>query len=354
MPARSKTTTGAVPSYRDQPSRSPWIAELAPDGPPQPLFGDTSADVVVVGAGIAGVATSFFVLRETSKSVLLLERGRVARGATGRNAGQLTTYFERPLTDMAEEYGVAMAVDAQRDFEDAHDLLDLMAAEAGATARVERFTGHMGMFNLHHLHVHLGSNLIRQRGGIEPKACVVSEDADFLSEIPADFDGLYSVVRQAEVRELLGITDDRYVAVLSNLAGCTNSGLLAQQVLAYLLKQFPDRFRFFDHTNVERIAVGDARSVIDAGDFEVTGDNVILCTNGFVDHRVEDTTGAPVGLADDQRIIGRVAHMTGFVEPAPRPPAAMSYIRNTVIGGPIPYVYVTPVARMTGRRTPSP
>ena len=73
--------------------------------------------MVVVGAGIAGVATAFFVLRETGRSVLLVERDRVARGATGRNAGQLTTYFERPLSDIANEFGVERAVAAQRGIE---------------------------------------------------------------------------------------------------------------------------------------------------------------------------------------------------------------------------------------------
>ncbi len=110
---------------------------------------------MVVGAGIAGVATAFFILRTTSKRVLLVERDRVARGATGRNAGQLTTYFERPLADIADQHGAAKAVDAQRGFDDAHDLLDLMVAEARPSVRVERFTGHMGMFNLHQLQVHL-------------------------------------------------------------------------------------------------------------------------------------------------------------------------------------------------------
>ncbi|MGZ4392236.1 MAG: hypothetical protein ACXVRK_08985 [Gaiellaceae bacterium] len=33
--------------------------------------------------------------------------------------------------------------------------------------------------------------------------------------------------------------------------------------------------------------------------------------------------------------------MTAFVEDAPRPPASMSYIRNTTIGSDTPYVYVT-------------
>jgi glycine/D-amino acid oxidase-like deaminating enzyme len=66
----------------------------------------------------------------------------------------------------------------------------------------------------------------------------------------------------------------------------------------------------------------------------------VLCTNGFVDHVVEDTAGAPVMLAADQQITGRVAYMTAFVD-EPRTAAAMSYIRNVAIGGPVPYVYVT-------------
>ena len=93
-------------AYEDQPSRSPWIAQLAADGPPRPLDEDTRTDVVIVGAGIAGVAAAFFTLRDTAKRVLLVERDRVGRGATGRNAGQLTTYFERPLCDIADEFGV--------------------------------------------------------------------------------------------------------------------------------------------------------------------------------------------------------------------------------------------------------
>src|SRR5947209_9062229 len=119
-------------AYVDQPSRSPWIARMEPDGAPCPLDGDASSDVVVVGAGIAGVATAFFALRDTQHQVMLLERDRVGRGATGRNAGQLTTYFERPLCDIADQFGVAQAAAAQGAFDDAHDLLDVMAADAGA------------------------------------------------------------------------------------------------------------------------------------------------------------------------------------------------------------------------------
>lgn len=54
-----------------------------------------------------------------------------------------------------------------------------------------------------------------------------------------------------------------------------------------------------------------------------------------------DPAGSPIRLAPDQEITGRVAYMTAFVEDEPRPPTAMSYIRNITIGGDTAYAYVT-------------
>jgi glycine/D-amino acid oxidase-like deaminating enzyme len=337
-------TGGGPPGsrYSDQPNRSPWIAQLAPDGPPRPLGGDASADVAIVGAGIAGVATAFFTLRATTDRVILIERDRVARGATGRNAGQLTTYFERPLFQIADEFGAEMAIDGQRAFDDANDLLDVMTAESGASVRVDRFTGHMGMFSLSHLEVHLRNNLVRRQGGLREEPCVVSEDAEFLDQIPSEFASFYTVVPQATIRRLLETDDDRYRAVLSDRKGCINSGLLVQQVLAFLERRYPDRFRYVDHTLVDRIVVGAGRGVVlHALGHAISTSRAVLCTNGFVDHTVEDLDGRPIQLHEDQRVTGRVGYMAAFAEEQPRTEAAMSYIRNTAIGGDTPYVYVT-------------
>jgi glycine/D-amino acid oxidase-like deaminating enzyme len=328
-------------TYPDLPSRSPWIAQLLPEGPPRPLDSDATTDVAIVGAGIAGVATAFFTLRETTKRVLLIERDRVARGATGRNAAQLTTYFERPLADIADEFGLERALEGQRAVDDAHDLLDLMADEAGATVRVERFVGHMGMFTLNHLLVHLGNNLLRQQGGLRTEACVVSAEADFLKGIPASYADLYTVVPQATVRALLETEDDRYRAVLSDRKGCANGAALAQQVVAYLERRHPDRFRFVDRTFVDRLVVGDGRVDVHALGHVVRADHAVLCTNGYVGHATETADGQPLRLAAPQQVGGVVGYMAAFVEEHPRSPAAMSYIRNIVVGGDTPYVYVT-------------
>ena len=314
---------------------------MAPDGPARPLTQDTTADVAIVGAGIAGVATAFFILRSSAKRVVLLERDRVARGATGRNAGQLTAYFERPLFDIAAEFGEEPAIEAQRAFDEAHDLLDLMASELETQVRVERFTGHMGMFSLDHISVHLRNGLLRQRGGLRPETCVVSEEAGFLSQIPGEFAELYSVVPQARIRELLETTDDRYRAVLSDLKGCANAGLFVQQALAALERRYPDRLRYMDGALVDRVVVGPDGVTVHAEGHTVSSSHVVLCTNGFTDHAVQDEHGRPIHLHDRQQVVGTIGYMAAFFEDQPRTPAAMSYIRNATIGGDVPYVYVT-------------
>ncbi len=322
-------------------SRSPWIDQLRSDREPQPLDSDVTTDVAVVGAGIAGLATAFFLLRDTDEQVLLIERDRAGRGATGHNAGQLTTYFERPLFDLVDTYGFDKVIAAQRGIDDSWDLLDIMVAESGAQVRIDRFTGYLGMFALNHVMVHLRDSSLRERGGLRVGSCVVSEKADFRGEIPQEYAHLYSVVSPAVVRELLDTADDHYNAVLSGRTGAINGALLIEQVLEYLQDRFDDRFRFVDHTTVRHIDLNAADAIIDTGDHRVTANHVVMCTNGFIDHVIDNRVGSPIETHMHHRVSGRVGYMAAFLERAGRTPTTLSYIRNAIIGDSTPYVYVT-------------
>lgn len=65
------------------------------------MDGDSTADVAIIGAGVAGVATAYALAREGG-SVIILDRGDLAAGASGRNAGFV-------LGGVAESYVAACA-----------------------------------------------------------------------------------------------------------------------------------------------------------------------------------------------------------------------------------------------------
>ena len=79
-----------------------WLAEPAPARPP--LEGDRGADVTIVGGGIAGVATAYFLARRGAQ-VVLLERARLGIGATGRNAGFLLAGVAENFIAASRRYG---------------------------------------------------------------------------------------------------------------------------------------------------------------------------------------------------------------------------------------------------------
>jgi len=89
----------------------------------------TYADVVVVGGGILGTATAYWLAR-SGVEVVLLEKVAFAYGATGRNGGFVSSGVAEPYTKAIEHWGhdVARAV-AQITYENRDRLRQVLADE---------------------------------------------------------------------------------------------------------------------------------------------------------------------------------------------------------------------------------
>ena len=79
-----------------------WLDGVSRSYPP--LDGDVTTDVAVVGAGIAGVATAYF-LASTGAKVVVLEARGVAEAASGRNAGFLLAGVAENFVAASHRYG---------------------------------------------------------------------------------------------------------------------------------------------------------------------------------------------------------------------------------------------------------
>ncbi|GAC1695746.1 MAG: FAD-dependent oxidoreductase [Candidatus Limnocylindrales bacterium] len=73
-----------------------------------PLQGDVTADIAIVGGGIAGIASAYALVR-TGASVIVLDRGRIAAGASGRNAGFVLGGVTESFVAACRRYGAERA-----------------------------------------------------------------------------------------------------------------------------------------------------------------------------------------------------------------------------------------------------
>lgn len=84
-----------------------WL-DRDPTPPRAPLTESATADVIVVGGGIAG-AFATLALAEGGANVVCLEGDRVGRGATGRNAGFLLAEAAETIAELVRTHGVDVA-----------------------------------------------------------------------------------------------------------------------------------------------------------------------------------------------------------------------------------------------------
>jgi glycine/D-amino acid oxidase-like deaminating enzyme/nitrite reductase/ring-hydroxylating ferredoxin subunit len=90
-----------------QATRSLWMQQEEPLKRPQ-LEGQQRCDTVIVGAGIAGLSTAY-ELSAAGKAVIVLDRGAIASGMTGRTTAHLTSGCDDGMVQLAKLRGEAMA-----------------------------------------------------------------------------------------------------------------------------------------------------------------------------------------------------------------------------------------------------
>jgi len=101
-------------------TRSLWL-ETAGDLTPRPaLPGDADADVAIVGGGLTGLWTAYYLAEaDPSLRIVIVEKDIAGFGASGRNGGWCTPFYGPAIQTIAEEHGRDAATAMQRTMIDA-------------------------------------------------------------------------------------------------------------------------------------------------------------------------------------------------------------------------------------------
>jgi len=181
--------------------RSPWLNNLKRTRPANPLQKDCNCDVAVVGAGISGVATSYFLLRDTDLDVVLLEKDRIAQGATGHNGGQAVAGFEQPLGKLCQIFGEELVSEGLRSIEGAWDLLYTMITDTGIDIDIQEVSASLAFSSLDDvLHI-LQERRLSERLGIPRGDIILAEEV--AGEIPGEYQDLFLINRKDSLAEIL-------------------------------------------------------------------------------------------------------------------------------------------------------
>jgi gamma-glutamylputrescine oxidase len=235
--------------------RSYYAASANPAPLREPLEGETTADVCVVGGGIAGCSTALH-LAERGYKVVLLEGRRIAWGASGRSGGQAIFGFASGQDKLIAQVGH----DAARQmFDISVEALDLLR---------ERVARHAIDCDLHWGQMHAA---IKPRHESELKA--------WQEELAADYG--YTSLRwlgRDELRSLLAT--ERYTGGLLD----TRSGHLhpLNYTLGLASAAATAGVRIFEGSSVTRFDPGDP-VVVHTAAGRVRAKHVALCCNAYVD-----------------------------------------------------------------------
>ncbi|OGY84777.1 MAG: hypothetical protein A3F54_03265 [Candidatus Kerfeldbacteria bacterium RIFCSPHIGHO2_12_FULL_48_17] len=332
---------------------SPWLHQLKRTRQVAKISGDVKTDVIIIGGGIAGVVTAYYTLKLTDKRVVLLEANKVAHGATGHNAGQLASYFERPFSDIVREFGEKMAADGQQAVDSAWILLEEIFEDAKLQTPFWQFTGYAGCSTVSDVVTHLRDIFYQRRSGIAKESLLIAEEHVKECHIPKELKDSYTTLPQKDILALLETKNKKYVAALVKRKGCMNSALFTEELVAYLLRVYTKRFTLIEHAPVRRIALHKDEAVMEVDTktrrtHTVTGKRVILCTNGFEKIMIADIAGGTdIDGSFHHLVQGSVGCMAGYLEEHDASPVAISYLPENAGAGnggtqqAEPYFYLT-------------
>ena len=235
--------------------RSYYAASANPAPLREPLEGDVTADVCVVGGGIAGCSTALH-LAERGFRVVLLEGRRIAWGASGRSGGQAIFGFAAGQDRLVAQVGRDAA---RRMFDVSVEALDLLK---------DRVARHAIDCDLHWGQLHVA---------IKPRQ--VTELQAWRDELVADYG--YDTLRwlgRTELGSLLAT--ERYLGGLYD----TRSGHLhpLNYTLGLAAAAEAAGARIFEGSPVTRLEHGDP-VVVHTAAGRVRAPQVALCCNAYVD-----------------------------------------------------------------------
>lgn len=280
---------------------SPWITKEYT----YPITKNLRADITIIGGGISGLATAYFLLQETSATVSIIEMNTIGSGATGHNAGNVTADMEVSIIDAIKVYGEELTIRSYLEIFSAWDLFDEIIAT------IQQPVERIYMSEFYRSRESIIKNVLQTKiwhdhsiSGID--RLIVSKNYPYLSELEPYAD-IFTLVDQKHMHEISG--NNNYYLAVQNPAALVNSYEMTNEICVFLVNQYSSRFQVFQNTTVDLIRKDNQKILLDSSNGTFTSQKVILCTNGYKNLKF----GAGMEQVDLTEILPTVSFVVGEI-----------------------------------------
>ncbi len=235
-------------------TQSVWMATATrPDF--APLAQNASADVVIVGAGIAGLSTAYILGRE-GKSVIVVDSGPIISGETERTTAHLASAMDDRFVELEKMHGIEGSRLAAESHAAAIDRIERIVREEAIDCGFMRVDGYL--FEAHRGSIQLleAELAAARRAGLASASLVDHAPLPIFNTGPA-----LRFPNQAQFHPL------KYLSALANVI-VQRGG------------------RIFSHTHVVNMEGGDNACVRTALGNVITARAVVVATNSPINDRV--------------------------------------------------------------------
>jgi glycine/D-amino acid oxidase-like deaminating enzyme len=299
------------------------------------LSADDAAETVVIGGGIAGMSTAFYLLKETELGVILVERDRVGMGTSARNGGQGVAAIERSFADMLRTMDGATISSMLNEIESGYQRLREICLEVGYSDGPIETVVWSGLSSMREVDIALEEMSLRMRYGAPVREITLASEILSEVEMPNEMKERITSQSHSALQRLLQ-TKESYIAAYPTPVSLINSGRLCQAIDSYLARNYRGRYKLYEGSPVTRIDL-DARPKVYVGGTSIDCKQVVLCTNGYPLPELV-AKRAPWVKKSLRRY---VASMLGYEREDSQSPGAFIYFHEE--GDPLeePYFYIT-------------
>ena len=237
--------------------------------PADRLDGDTEADVAIVGAGLTGMWTAYYLSKaDPALRIVLCEREIAGFGASGRNGGWCSALFPASLTKLERMAGRESAIAMYRAMQHTVDEVGKVAADEGIDCHWAK--GGTVQF------ARSPTQLERAREEIDEARLYGFDESDL------------RLLSAEEAQEFGGVSDVLGGVFTPHCAAIHPAGWLA----GWLRCCGPEGSRIYEKTEVRRLEPG--RLVTSGG--TVKARHVIRATEGYTPEAAGPRAGRRAGL----------------------------------------------------------